>query len=211
MPEGKTPESVTSRIVARTVAAVSTCMALIAARDLFMPGYILPLPRDDIYLEWTNALLHSPPQGSVEEEEHGLEAALYIGDKFVSQLMALNILILCAYKFYSGFFIKFGSDGSGLIKCKMIWHTQCIGDVLILLMLRIFSSAALTASLDLRWHLMLVAYEGFILGECFRLARGLFYSVVTNCSSLLLYCTHCRIVYLVLDFAFNPCSTAEFR
>lgn len=137
------------------------------------------IPRDDIYLEWTNALLHSPPQGSVEEEEQGLEAALYIGDKFVSQFMALNILILCAYKFYSAFFIKFGSDGSGLIKCKMIWHAQCIGDVLILLMLRIFSSAALTASLDLRWHLMLVAYEGFILGEYFRLVPGFRFSSLT--------------------------------
>jgi hypothetical protein len=179
MPDGKTPESVTSRIVARTVAVVSTCMALIAARDLFMPGYILMIPRDDIYLEWTNALLHSPPQGSVEEEEQGLEAAMYIGDKFVSQFMALNMLILCAYKFYSAFFVKFGSDGSGLIKCKMIWHAQCIGDVFILLLLRLFSSAALTASLDLRWHLMLVAYEGFILGECFRLSPGFRLSSLT--------------------------------
>ncbi|CAB9509269.1 expressed unknown protein [Seminavis robusta] len=165
MPEGKTPQSVASRIVARTVAVVTSVITLIAGRELFFPGTILEfIPRDDIYLEWTNALLHSPPAGSVELEEQGLEAALYIGDKFVSQLMALNLLILCGYKFLTAFFIQFGSDGSGQVKCKMIWKAQCIGDMMLVLMMRLFSSAALSASLDFRWHLMLVAYEGFILG-----------------------------------------------
>jgi hypothetical protein len=64
----------------------------------------------------------------------------------------------------TAFGIKFGSDGSGEIKCRMIWKAQCLGDAFVLLLLRLFSAAALTASLDLRWHLMLVAYETFILG-----------------------------------------------
>jgi len=95
-----------------------------------------------------------------------MESALFVGDKFVSQFMALHMLILCAYKFLTAFGIKFGSDGSGLIKCRMIWKTQCIGDFFFLLLMRMFSSAALTASLDLRWHLMMVGYEAFILGKC---------------------------------------------
>jgi hypothetical protein len=32
-----------------------------------------------------------------------------------------------------------------------------------LMLLRMFTPAAMTASLDLRWHLMMVAYEMFIL------------------------------------------------
>lgn len=165
MSQDKTPTSVTSRIVTRTVAVVSSFVALIVARDLFFPGHIFEfIPRDDIYLEWTNALMHSPPEGSPEAEEQGLAAALFVGDKFVSQFMALHMLILIAYKFLTAFGIKFGSDGSGEIKCRMIWKAQCLGDAFVLLLLRLFSAAALTASLDLRWHLMLVAYETFILG-----------------------------------------------
>jgi hypothetical protein len=165
MPAGKTSTSVTSRIVSRTVVAVSSVMSLIMARDLFFPGYILQfIPRDDIYLEWTNAFMHSPPEGSPEEEDQGMEAALFVGDKFASQFMALNMLILIAYKFLTAFGIKYGSDGSGEVKCKMIWKAQCFGNAFVLLLLRIFSGAALSASLDLRWHLMCVAYETFILG-----------------------------------------------
>lgn len=166
MPKGKTPESVTSRIVTRTVVSVSTLISLIMVRDLCFPGFIFDfIPRDDIYLEWTGAFLHSPPDGTIESEEQGMEVALFVGDKFVSQFMALNMLLLCAYKFLTAFGIKFGSDGSGQVKCKMIWKAQCFGDMFILLLLRLFSTAALSASLDLRWHLMLVAYEAFILGE----------------------------------------------
>ena len=168
MPDGKTPSSVTSRIVTRTVVAVSSMISLIMVRDLFFPGFIFDfIPRDDIYLEWTGALLHSPPDGSVEAAEHGMEAALFVGDKYVSQLMAMNMLILCAYKFLTAFGIKFGSDGSGQVKCKMIWKAQCLGNLFVLLLLRLFSAAAMSASLDLRWHLMLVAYEAFILGNSF--------------------------------------------
>lgn len=165
MPEGKTPESLTSRIVSRTVVCVSSMIALIMLRDLLAPGFIFEyVPRDDIYLEWTGAFLHSPPEGSVESEEQGMEAALFVGDKFVSQCMALHMLILCAYKFVTAFGIKYGSDGSGSVKCKMIWKAQCIGNMSVLFLLRLFSAAALSASLDLRWHLMMVGYEGFILG-----------------------------------------------
>jgi len=165
MPEGKTPESLTSRIVTRTVVCVSSMTVLIMLRDLLAPGFIFEyVPRDDIYLEWTGSFLHSPPDGSVESDEQGMEVALFVGDKFVSQFMALHMLILCAYKFLTAFGIKYGSDGGGQAKCKMIWKAQCIGNMSILFLLRLFSGAALSASLDLRWHLMMVGYEGFILG-----------------------------------------------
>lgn len=165
MPEGKTPASFTSNIVSRTVAIVTTAMSVIAIRDLFFPGYILGfIPRDDIYLEWTNALSHSPPEGSPEAFEYGLEAPFYIGDKFISQFAALHVLILSAYKFCTAFFIRFGSDGSGEIKSKIIWRTQALCGALILFTFRIFQPAAQSASLDLRWHLMMIAYETFILG-----------------------------------------------
>jgi hypothetical protein len=168
MPAGKTPTSVTSRIVSRTVTVVSSVASLILLRDLFFPGFIFEfIPRDDIYLEWTNAFLHSPPEGSPEADDHGLEAALFSGDKFVSHFMALHMLILIGYKFLTAFGIKYGSDGSGLFKCKMIWKAQCLGNLFVLLLLRLFSQAALSASLDLRWHLMLVGYETFILGIFF--------------------------------------------
>jgi len=165
MPAGKTHTSIVSRIVARTVMIVSGVVALLAARDFFFPGEIMKfVPRDDIYLEWTNAFLHSPPDGSPEAEDNGLTAAMYIADKFLSQFMALNLLILCMYKFVSACLIKFGSDGSGVIKTKMIWRAQFFGDGIVLFLVRLFSSAAVSASLDLRWHLMALAYETFIFG-----------------------------------------------
>lgn len=166
MPEGKTPKSVVSRILTRTVLIVSGFQALIAARDLFFPGYILHfIPRDDIYLEWTGAFLHSPPEGSEEAQDQAMTSSLYIGDLYLSQLMALNILILCMYKFVSALFIRCGRDGSGLVKSKMIWKCQVFGNILNLLLFRLFAPAALSASLDLRWHLMAFAYETVILGE----------------------------------------------
>lgn len=160
MTDGKTPNSIVSRIVARTVFICSGAMSLIAARDLFFPGEIMGfIPRDDIYLEWTNAFLHSPPEGTVEAEENGILADLYIGDKFVSQLMGVNVLLLCLFKFVSGFAIRYGSDGSGQVKARMIWKAQFLANGLILFLFRLFTSAAKSASLDLRWHLMFIAYE----------------------------------------------------
>ena len=97
MPEGKTPQSYVSNIVTRTVVIISSLMTILSLRDLFFPGMILEyiIPRDDIYLEWTNALYHSPPNDTPESIQYGLLSSLYIGDKFVSQLCALHILLLC--------------------------------------------------------------------------------------------------------------------
>jgi len=171
MPEGKTPTSVTSRIVTRTILIVSSFRVVLAARDLFFPGQIIDIiPRDDIYLEWTGAFLHSPPEGSKEADEGSMTSPLYIGDKFVSQIMALHLLILCLYKFVSALFIRYGNDGSGMVKCKMIWRVQALCDVMITFLFRLFAPAALSASLDLRWHLMAFGYETFILGTCIVLA-----------------------------------------
>jgi hypothetical protein len=164
MKDGKTPSSIPSRIVARTVAICSGAVTLIAGRDLFFPGEILDfIPRDDVYLEWTNAFFHSPPEGTVEAEEHGMTTTLFIGDKFLSQLMAINFLLLCLFKFVSAFVIRYGSDGSGEVKSRMIWKAQFLGNGLILSLFRLFAPAAKSASLDLRWHLMCLAYETGIL------------------------------------------------
>lgn len=165
MPEGKTPKSPVSSVVTRTTLIVTTALAVVAVRDLFFPGTILSLiPRDDIYLEWTNAFLHSPPSGSPEAVDQGLEAPLHIGDKFVSQLAALYILLLCLYKYVSTCLIRFGADGSGTPKSRMIWKGSFVGDTAILLCVRFFSHAARSASFDTRWHLMLISYETFIYG-----------------------------------------------
>mmetsp|Transcript_19843 Transcript_19843/g.43071 ORF Transcript_19843/g.43071 Transcript_19843/m.43071 type:complete len:391 (+) Transcript_19843:152-1324(+) len=163
--DGKTPNSIVSRIVARTNFLVSGMIAVIAGRDLFFPGKILDfIPRDDIYLEWTGALLHSPPEGSPEAEAHGMERDFFVGEKYLSQYLALNMLILCLYKFVGAVVIRYRNDGGGYIQAKMIWKAQAVGSGLILYMFRLFSASASTASLDFRWHLMMIAYETLILG-----------------------------------------------
>ncbi|KAL7540156.1 hypothetical protein ACHAXR_012853 [Thalassiosira sp. AJA248-18] len=171
------PNSLPSRIVARTVFIVSSLIALISLRDLFLPGTILSfVPRDDIYLEWTGAFLHSPPPETVEADEHGLEAPLFAGDKFVAQLLAMYLSLCCMIKMLSAWGWSKGNrnmgsvesvDRSGVVSSKMIWKAQAFGDMLLLGMLRMFTPAAKSASLDFRWHLMLVAYEAFILCEYF--------------------------------------------
>lgn len=166
MPPGKTPNSFVSNIVSRTVAFVSGLMTIVALRDLFAPGYILPfIPYDDIFLEWTNAFIHSPPEGSPEESQHGLQAALYIGDRFASQWLALQVFILCIHKFASAFGVRYKANGEGQAKCRLMWRPQAVSDAMLLLVFRLFQPAAVSASCDLRWHLMLIAYEGFILGK----------------------------------------------
>ena len=170
MTEGKTEKSIPSRIVARTVMVVSGVISVIAGRDFFFPGFILPFPpRDAIYLEWTGAFFHSPPEGSEEAADQGVAASLYVGHQYIAQWMAMHILIMCMYKFVSCFFIRLGSDGSGTIKAKMMWTGAFFGDAMFLFVLRVFSAPALSASLDLRWHLMCVGYETLILGKntCF--------------------------------------------
>jgi hypothetical protein len=163
--DGKTPTSIVSRIMARTNFLVSGLITTIAGRDLFLPGTILEfIPRDDIYLEWTGAFLHSPPEGSPEEQAHGVEKGFFIGDKYLSQFLALNLLIGCLFKFVGSFVIRYRNDGAGLIQAKMIWKSQAVGNALVLYLFRLFSPAALTASLDFRWHLMMLAYETLMLG-----------------------------------------------
>ena len=163
--DGKTPSSIVSRIMARTNFIVSGLIVVIAGRDLFFPGKILDfIPRDDIYLEWTGALLHSPPEGSPEAEAHGMERHFFVGEKYLSQFLALNMLIGCLYKFVAAFVIRYRNDGGGPIQAKMIWKSQAVGSALVLYLFRLFSPAAATASLDLRWHLMMLAYETLMLG-----------------------------------------------
>lgn len=176
------PNSLPSRIVARTVFITSLLTSFISLRDLFFPGTILSfLPQDDIYLEWTGAFLHSPPPDTVEADEHGLEAPLFEGDKFVSQSLGLYLSLGCMLKMMSSVgwskgnrhmgSIKSGGremmvenvDRSGVVSSRIIWKAMAFGDVLLLIMLRLFTPAAMTASLDLRWHLMFIAYEAFIL------------------------------------------------
>mmetsp|Transcript_22607 Transcript_22607/g.48952 ORF Transcript_22607/g.48952 Transcript_22607/m.48952 type:complete len:475 (+) Transcript_22607:120-1544(+) len=168
------PNSLPSRIVARTTVIVSGLISLISLRDVFFPGTILSfVPRDDIYLEWTGAFLHSPPPDTIEADEHGLEAPLFAGDKFVAQLLGMYLSLGCMFKLLSAWGWSKGNrsmgtlenvDRSGVVTSKMIWKAQSLGNVLLLGLLRMFTPAAQTASLDLRWHLMLVAYEAFILG-----------------------------------------------
>jgi len=165
MEGGKTPGSIVSRIVLRTNFLVSGLILVIGGRDLFYPGKILEfIPRDDIYLEWTGALLHSPPEGSPEEEAHGMERDFFVGEKYLSRFLALNLLLGCLHKFAAAFVVRYRSDGGGKVQAKMIWKSQSIGNALILYLVRLFSPAAMSASLDFRWHLMMLAYETLILG-----------------------------------------------
>jgi len=165
MQDGKTPTSIVSRIVARTNTLASGLILVIAGRDLFFPGKILDfIPRDDIYLEWTGALLHSPPEESPEAEAHGMERDFFLCEKYLSQFLALNMLIGCLFKFVGAFVIRYRADGAGIIQAKMIWKSQALGNAMVLYLFRLFSPAAASASLDFRWHLMMLAYETLILG-----------------------------------------------
>ena len=169
------PNSLPSRIVARTVLLISSLIGMISLRDLFLPGTIISfIPRDDIYLEWTGAFMHSPPPDTVEADEHGLEAPLYAGDKFVAQLLGMYLALCCMFKMLASCGWSKGNrsmgqvenvDRSGIVSSKMIWKAQAFGDTMLLGMFRMFTPAAQSASLDLRWHLMMVAYEAFILCE----------------------------------------------
>eukprot|EP00558_Chaetoceros_sp_UNC1202_P003249 CAMPEP_0197243836 /NCGR_PEP_ID=MMETSP1429-20130617/9142_1 /TAXON_ID=49237 /ORGANISM="Chaetoceros sp., Strain UNC1202" /LENGTH=332 /DNA_ID=CAMNT_0042704105 /DNA_START=24 /DNA_END=1022 /DNA_ORIENTATION=+ len=164
LPDGKGPNSIVSKILSRTFCCVTGVIALIAARDFFFTGHELPFPPyDDIYLEWTGAFIHSPPSNSVEAEEHGMEAPLHIGNKFASRLLALYLLIVSFQKFTSAFLVRVGKDNSGEKKCKMFWQTQALGNAFLLFTMRVFTAAAMSASLDFRWHVMSLGYETFVL------------------------------------------------
>lgn len=161
----KSPHAVTSRIVMRTVSIVSGLTTLVAGRDLLFPGRILWfVPSDDIYLEWTGAFVHSPPDGSPEQRDHGMESPLFAADKIVSQSAALYLLINCLHKYGTAFFVRYGHHGSGTTKCRIVWKGQVLAGCLVMIVFRVFSGAAKSASLDVRWHLMCISYETFILG-----------------------------------------------
>lgn len=164
--EGKSPRSTPSNIVTRTVILVTGAMTVIAFRDLFMTGSIMEFwPRDDVYLEWTNALRHSPPQGSPEWHDGALNAPLYIGDKFISQYMAVHMLVVSLAKLVSALFIRLGADGQrGQYQAKLLWQGTCIANAIFMVVIRLFTPAAASASWDLRYALMAVGYETFILG-----------------------------------------------
>jgi hypothetical protein len=161
----KKPNSFVSNIVLRTVLIVSGALGVIAGRDLLFPGTILKpyVPYDDLYLEWTNAFWHSPPPGSAEAAEFGMEAAFFVGDKYVAQHTALCLLIGCLFKFISAIWIRHQTHSIGTNQALMIWRIQTLNDAGICFICRIFAPAATTAALDLRWHLMCIAYETFIL------------------------------------------------
>uniref|UniRef100_A0A7S1BLB5 Uncharacterized protein n=1 Tax=Corethron hystrix TaxID=216773 RepID=A0A7S1BLB5_9STRA len=160
----KSSSQIVSRIAGRTVALVSTLVCIIAGRDMFLPGHVIPhIPRDDVYLEWTGAFLHSPREGYPEYEEYSLEAPLFVGEKFLSRLYALHLILFCFMKFTTVFFVKVGRDGIGMDQCIFFWKIQSLFGFLVLFIVRLFVSAAKSASLDLRWHLMCLAYESFIL------------------------------------------------
>jgi hypothetical protein len=72
--------------------------------------------------------------------------------------------VTCFQKFVSGFIVRLGPGNDGDKKCKIFWQSQAIGDALLLFTMRVFAQAALSASLDLRWHVMSLGYETFILG-----------------------------------------------
>lgn len=164
-PAGKGPTSIVHRIVARTIAIVTGCALLIAGRDFFFTGHVLPFPPgDEMYLEWTGTFFHSPPPGSEEAMEYGMEAPLHSGDKFLARLMALYFLVIGAQKVFSSFGVRLGKDRSGEIVCKTFWKSQTFGNVILLFTLRLFAEPSTSASVDLRWHLMCIGYETFILG-----------------------------------------------
>ena len=165
LPPGKTHRSPVVNIVTRTTLICTTCMVVLAARDLFFPGHIIGLiPRDDVYLEWTNALLHSPPPGSPEDMDQGLEAPLYVGDKFISQLCGLQLLLLCLYKYVAAVWIRYGSDGGGVPAARLLWKAAFFGNVAVTMCFRFFAHAAKSASFDMRWHLVLLSFETGVLG-----------------------------------------------
>jgi len=93
----------------------------------------------------------------------------------MSQLLGMYLVLGCVWKFASVCAWSKGDrnmestspqnvDRHGVVSSKMIWKAQAFGNMLLLFMLRMFAPAAKSASLDLRWHLMTVAYEMIILG-----------------------------------------------
>lgn len=167
LPQGKTPGSLPSNIVARTVVVVSSFLVLTSVRDLIAPGCILSVwLRDDVYLEWTNAFFHSPPPGSQEWEDYSTQSSNFIGDKYIAQLAAVFLLGISLYKFVGSCGgVRWGSDGSGLaVSSILFWQGPALASLCVFCVLRVFANAAASASWNLQWHLMAWGYETFIVG-----------------------------------------------
>lgn len=91
-------------------------------------------------------------------EPFGLDAPLFSGYKFISQLLAAHLLVLCLGKFISCTAVRLGNGRQrGAVQA-----TNANG--FLLMVFRLFTPAATSASLDLRFALMALAYEAFILG-----------------------------------------------
>lgn len=164
---GKTPNSLPSNIVARTVVLVGAWPVAMCLRDVFAPGRILSLTlRDDVYLEWTNAFYHSPPMGTLEWDDHAADAHLYAGDKFISQLCAVQLLCVFLYTLVGSCGgVRYGADGSGpRVAAGLYWQAATLAHVCIFLVLRVFASAAVSASWNVQWHIMAWGYETFVVG-----------------------------------------------
>ena len=165
-PKGKTPTSLPSNIVSRTVLLISGTICALMVRDLCFAAFILStvIPRDDVYLEWTNALRHSPPKGSPEYAAYGMDAPLYSGDLFVSQYLALHMIVSCAIKLLAATTVRLGKDGRrGTLRTKLIWQGMSVSNGLLMFVIRLFTPAAASVALDFRYILMALGYETFIL------------------------------------------------
>lgn len=164
-PPGKNPDSFVSNICTRTVLIVSGVLSVFALRDLVFPGTIMELlPKDDLYLEWTNAFQHSPPPNSPEYLEYGMSTMLYVGDKFVSQQLALNLLLLTMYKVVACVYIRYGADGRGKAQSQILfWKTSAIANGLLVFVFRTFCHTAGTVSIDFHLPILLLMYETGIL------------------------------------------------
>jgi hypothetical protein len=61
--------------------------------------------------------------------------------------------------------VRLGNDGQrGAVQAKILWQGATIVNGFLLMVFRLFTPAATSASLDLRFALMALAYETFILG-----------------------------------------------
>jgi hypothetical protein len=98
-------------------------------------------------------------------EPFGLDAPLFSGYKFISQLLAAHLLVLCLGKFISCTAVRLGNGRQrGAVQANILWQGATIANGFLLMVFRLFTPAATSASLDLRFALMALAYEAFILG-----------------------------------------------
>ena len=99
---------------------------------------------------------------NVPRSFHGSQSLAAIDFK-ISQCLAAHVLVLCLAKYVSTT-IRLGHDGRGLQQAKLFWQGACVANCALVFVLRLFTPAAASASWDLRYPLMAVAYETFMLG-----------------------------------------------